>query len=338
MSEADSDLETTTMRKWYIVVMLIAVCIAAVTGQAAQEAISADQLTVRMAVMQGPSGFGTVALMKNDGRLDDRTSIDVAVYPSPNEVIARLANGELDFAALPTNVAANLFAKGVGVKTAAITGEGMLLLLTTDASITEFSDLANRKISIPGAGSTPDQMTRIMTTALGYDYEQDVNLDYSIASPAQLAQMLIAEKVDLAVLPEPFVSMVMTRSEKAIPLLDIQMLWYALTGIENYPMTVIVVSDAFVEEQSDRLPLVMDAIEDSIEWVVANPEEAGSMIEEAGIMKAAIAVPAIPRLNLVFKTANEGFDSMDMYLKVLYGFDSSSIGGSVPDESFYLAY
>ncbi len=31
---------------------------------------------------------------------------------SPNEVIARLANGELDMAALPTNVAANLYNKG----------------------------------------------------------------------------------------------------------------------------------------------------------------------------------------------------------------------------------
>jgi NitT/TauT family transport system substrate-binding protein len=244
----------------------------------------------------------------------------------------------LDIAALPTNVAANLYAKGVPVKTAAVVGEGMLLFLTTDKTITELSDLQNRKISIPGSGSTPDQMTKILVSALGFDYESDVQLDYSIASPAQLAQMMIAGKLDLAVLPEPFVTMVLNANEQAVPLLDVQVLWSALTGTGNYPMTVIVVSDGFIAEHSDRLPLVMGAIKDSVEWVNANPGDAGVMIEEAGIMKAAMATPAIPRCNLVFRTATEGYDAMDTYLKVLHGFDYASVGGSVPDESFYLAY
>jgi len=117
-----------------------------------------------------------------------------------------------------------------------------------------------------------------------------------------------------------------------------QVVWDALTGSGNYPMTVVVVSDKFIDAYRDRLPLVMDAIRDSVEWVNANPEEAGALIEEAGIMKAAMAVPAIPRCNLVFRTAVEGKEAMDVYLKVLYGFDYASVGGSVPDESFYLDY
>jgi NitT/TauT family transport system substrate-binding protein len=329
------------MRKKIVLLVSLVLFIAVMptlVAQAAQEAIAADQVVVDMAVMQGPSGFGTIGLNRNEGRLDDQTRIDLSVYPSPNEVIARLANGELDIAALPTNVAANLYAKGVPVKTAAVVGEGMLLFLTTDKTITELSDLQNRKISIPGSGSTPDQMTKILVSALGFDYESDVQLDYSIASPAQLAQMMIAGKLDLAVLPEPFVTMVLNANEQAVPLLDVQVLWSALTGTGNYPMTVIVVSDGFIAEHSDRLPLVMGAIKDSVEWVNANPGDAGVMIEEAGIMKAAMATPAIPRCNLVFRTATEGYDAMDTYLKVLHGFDYASVGGSVPDESFYLAY
>lgn len=300
--------------------------------------LASQQVEVRMAVMQGPSGFSTVGMTRNEGRLDDYTVVDIQVFPSPNEVIARLANGEIDVAALPTNVAANLYAKGVAVKTAAIVGEGMLMLLTNDSSITELNDLANRNISIPGAGGTPDQMARILIAALGYDSTTAVELDYSIASPAQLTQMLIAGKVDLAVLPEPFVSMALNASEAIIPLLDVQALWTALTGTGNYPMTVIVVSDRFVEQYPEALPVVMDSLRDSVQWVNANPAEAGSLIEKVGIMKAALAVPAIPRCNLVFKTAKEGYEAMDLYLKVLYGFDYTSVGGAVPDESFYLDY
>jgi NitT/TauT family transport system substrate-binding protein len=305
--------------------------------RASEDSVDAS-VTIAMAVMQGPTGFGTIGLNRNDGMITEEAHVDLSVFPSPNEVIARLANGELDVAALPTNVAANLYAKGVQVKTAAIIGEGMLMFLTNDRSITELSDLAGRTIHIPGSGSTPDQMTKILTSALGFDYEQDVILDYSIASPAQLVQMLIAGKVELAVIPEPFVTMALNATDTIVPLLDMQELWSALTGTGNYPMTVVVVADAFAEAHPDLVPAVMGAIEDSVHWVTENPQDAALLIEEAGIMKAAVAAPAIPRCNLVFKTAQQGYEAMDTYLKVLHGFDYTSVGGTVPDASFYLDY
>ncbi len=328
------------MKRFFVVfTVLFIVALLPLSSQAAKEAqLAAERVDIKMAVMQGPSGFGAAGLMRNDGKIDEKHFFDVEVFPSPNEVIARLANGEIDVAALPTNVAANLYAKGVKVKIAAVTGQGMLMLLTTDNSINEVFDLANRKIAVPGANSTPDQMTKIMISALGFDYEEDVELDYSIAAPAQVAQMMIANRVDLAVLPEPFVTMVRNSNSKVIPLIDIQALWSALTGTDNYPMTVVVVSDAFVAKNSKRLPIVMDAIKDSIAWVNENPQEAGVIIEQEGIMKAAMATPAIPNCNLMFQKAKEGYIAIDTYYKVLQGFDYTSIGGQLPDESFYLDY
>lgn len=326
-------------RMFVILLFISALTVFSLSAQAAQEAqAAAGTVTARMGVMQGPSGFGSIGLRRDGGKIGPETVVDLSVYPSPNEVIARLANGDLDIAALPTNVAANLYAKGVPVKTAAIVGEGMLMLLTTDGTIDELDDLAGRTIAIPGAGGTPDQMTRILVTALGYDPESDVRLDYSIAAPAQVAQMLIAGRVDLAVLPEPFVSLALNSSDKVVPLLDLQVLWSALTGSGNYPMTVAVVSDAFAQAHPEHLKRVMDALEASVAWVNEHPAEAGALIEQEGIMKASMAVPAIPRCNLVFRTASEGREAMDHYLQVLYGFDYRSIGGVVPDESFYLDY
>jgi NitT/TauT family transport system substrate-binding protein len=328
------------MKRFFVVfTVLFIVALLPLSSQAAKEAqLAAERVDIKMAVMQGPSGFGAAGLMRNDGKIDEKHFFDVEVFPSPNEVIARLANGEIDVAALPTNVAANLYAKGVKVKIAAVTGQGMLMLLTTDNSINEVFDLESRKIAVPGANSTPDQMTKIMISALGFDYEEDVELDYSIAAPAQVAQMMIANRVDLAVLPEPFVTMVRNSNSKVIPLIDIQALWSALTGTDNYPMTVVVVSDAFVAKNSKSLPIVMDAIKDSIAWVNENPQEAGVIIEQEGIMKAAMAVPAIPNCNLMFQKAKESYVAIDTYYKVLQGFDYTSIGGQLPDESFYLDY
>ena len=320
-----------------IVLLIITLVLFPLYSRAVQE-LQRDEVVVQMGVMQGPSGFSTIGLSRDEGYLSPNARVEVTVYPSPNEVVARLVNGELDFAALPTNVAANLYSKGVGLKSVATVGEGMLMFLTNDPSIQEWSDLAHRKISIPGAGSTPDQMARIMTVALGFDYESDVELDYSIAAPAQVAQMLIANRISLTVLPEPFVTLALNSNEEVSILLDIQELWQALTGAGNYPMTVIVVSDKFVANHKELLPLVMSSIEESVNWVNAQPEEAALLIEEAGIMKAAMAAPAIPRANLVFRRSKEGSEAMDVYFKVLYGFDYTSIGGDLPDEGFYYNY
>jgi len=314
----------------------------AIYGISAQAALEQQQqtepLSIRMGVMQGPSGFSSIGLIRNDSLIAEGLKVQLNVFPSPTEVIARLANGELDVAALPTNVAANLYNKGVAVKLAAVVGEGMLMLVSTDDSITELAHLAGRKISIPGAGSTPDQMARIITALLGFDPDLDIELDYSIAAPAQLAQMLIAGKTDLAVLPEPFVTVAFNGKPDLRVLINIQEVWSMFTGSGNFPMTVIVVADAFPAAHPEAFTTLMASLKESVAWVNANPLEAGELIEEKGILKAQLASPAIPRSSLVFKTTREAYDSLQDYFKMLYGFDYMSIGGALPDASFYLDY
>lgn len=328
------------LRRYVTMLVIVIVGLSSIQTLAAKGAgevmAQRDSYTVKMAVMQGPSGFSSIALTRNEGKISNNVSVEMNVYPSPNEVIARLANKEIDVAALPTNVAANLYNKGVPVKLAATVGEGMLKIVGTDRSIREIQDLAGKTIHIPGSGSTPDQMVRLIGTALGYDVQTDMILDYSVAAPAQLTQLLIAGKVATAILPEPFVTMALSSNKQVEVLLDVQYAWSMLTGIENYPMTVLVVSESFAEERPEALQIFLEAVKDSVAWVIENPDEAGAMIEQAGIMKAAMAVPAIPNCNLVFRTVAEGRQALQDYLTNLYWFDSQSIGGAVPDDSFYL--
>ena len=328
-----------SVRKLIVIICLASMAIHGISAQAAlEQQQQIEPLSIRMGVMQGPSGFSSIGLTRNDSFIAHEIKVDLNVYPSPTEVIARLANGELDVAALPTNVAANLYNKGVAVKLAAVVGEGMLMLVSTDDSITELAHLAGRKISIPGAGSTPDQMARIITALLGFDPDHDIELDYSVAAPAQLAQMLIAGKTDLAVLPEPFVTVAFNGKPELRVLINIQEVWSMFTGSGNYPMTVLVVSDVFLTAQPEAFAALMASIKESVAWVNANPVDAGALIEEKGILKAALASAAIPRSSLVFKTTREAYDALQDYFKMLYGFDYLSIGGALPDASFYLDY
>lgn len=301
-----------------------------------EKRLSDAPLSVRLAVMAGPTGFSSVALAEHGGMISDTIKVDMSVYPSPNEVIARLANGELDMACLPTNVAANLFNKGVKVKVAAVIGNGMMSVISTDPAATGIPSLLGRNVNIPGAGSTPDQLSQLLLLEAGLEAGKDIILDYSVAAPAQVAQLLIAGKISFAVLPQPFVSMVLGKNPKAFVVADVQDLYKEYAGADNYPMTVLVVTEKFAQTYPLATQSVLDAYESSVAWVNANPEEAGAAIEKAGIMQAAMATPAIPYCNLVYVPAQEAKGEVNTFFSSLFAFSPASIGGKLPGNDLYL--
>ena len=318
--------------------MLVALTtLAVVSAQPMYEKRLTDApLTVQFAVMAGPTGFSSAGLTDENGMINDTLKVETTVYPSPNEVIARLANGELDFACLPTNVAANLYNKGVKAKIAAVVGNGTLSVLSSDGSVADVADLMGKTVHIPGAGSTPDQISQLLLLKAGLEVGKDVILDYSVAAPAQVAQMLIAGKISLAVLPQPFVSMVLTKNPKVSVVADMQKLYADIVKIENYPMTVLMVTDAFAQAHPLALDTILDAYASSVEWVNANVEEAGAVIEKIGIMNAALATPAIPFCNLVFVPAQKAKGEVQSFYESLFAFSPASIGGKLPAEDLYL--
>lgn len=312
------------MKKY--VLMLIAILVIAV-GLFGQPIREADPGTIRLGVMAGPTGFSSAGL--------DQPDVELQVFPSPNEVIARLANGELDMAALPTNVAANLYNKGVEIRLAAVIGNGMLSLISSKGG-TDIEDLYGATLHLPGAGSTPDQMARMLLAWAGLVEGKDIFFDYSVAAPAQLAQLLIAGKVDYALLPQPFVSMVLNRSAQATQLLDVQELYAELTGSPTYPMSVLVVSEKFASTYPASFRKVLSGYKDSVNWVNGNPDLAARKIEELGIMAKALAQSAIPHCNLVYVPASEAKSAVTFYFEQLHSLDPASIGGSVPGSGLYL--
>ncbi len=305
-----------------------------VTAPVSGEAV---EMTVNMAVFKGPSGFGYVRILEEGDNFVDGITISTQVLPSPAEAVARLTSGEIDAAAMPVNTAAALFNKGVDVQLAAVTGEGMLYLMSSaQGAGPNLKGYAGKTIYVPGTGSTPDYVSRYVFEKSGLVPGKDVVFDYSINSPVQLAQMLIAGKVESAVLPEPFASMAAAKNAKVKRTVDLQKDWSFLSGQGNYPMTVLLVRRDFAQKNPLAVRVVQMGVEDSITWVNANPKEASVLIEKYEILTAALAEPAIPNCNLVYRPAAEARADIESYLSVLASFDSASIGGSLPDEAFYL--
>lgn len=326
-----------------IVLIAVLLCTTAVIQlsargmQEVEESETVEPITVQAASLKGPSGFGMIKLFEDKPELGPNADSEFKVLPSPKAMIARVAGGEVDFAVLPANMAAKMYTAGPGYKLGAIVGMGVLHVLSRDPSVQDWEDLQGKQVHSIGKGATPDYLFQYLLKQHGLDPEEDVDINFSVSSGPQLAQLLIAGKIDTAVLPEPFVTMVIAKTEQVRKVLNFQTTWQEVQASDStYPITVVVVNPQLAEERPELVERFLSAYSDSIEWVNSNPAEAAELIGKYEVLPAALARPAIPNCNLEYIYSAAARPVMENFLQVLLDFNPASVGGSLPDDGFYL--
>lgn len=296
--------------------------------------VQPDEIVI--AALKGPSGIGMIRLFEEKPDLGDDVDAEYQIIGAPDVMVSKILSGEVACAILPTNVAVKLYNRGVPYYLGAVTGNGLLYLLSSDDSVTSLADLEGMEVYNVGQAATPDYILRYLLREKGIDPQNDVTIRFTY-NHAELAQNMIAGRVSTGVLPEPFVTMVTTQNREVRIAVNFQEQWKEIrnTG-QSFPMTCVVISKDFYAAHPEAVRRYLDAYRRSIEWVAANPAPAGGLAEKHGIgMKAAVAAKAIPRLNLTFASGEDARDLMEPYLQVLLDFDPASIGGTLPDEGFY---
>jgi NitT/TauT family transport system substrate-binding protein len=248
---------------------------------------------------------------------------------------ARFISQDAKVGILPANAAAKISASGRNIRIAAVTGTGMLSLLTSDPQVGRIEDLKGKTVEVAGQGATPDYVFRRLLMVRGMDPEKDLTLSYSLAYP-EIAQSLIAGRVSSALLPEPFSTMALSGNPDLRRVGDIQEEWSKAGGQGNYPMTVLVLDGDFAAYNPGAVKVILENLKDSIEWTVANPAAAGALVEKHDFgLKASVAAAAIPRSNYVFIPATEARASVEALFRVFLEFSPDSIGGALPGDHFY---
>jgi NitT/TauT family transport system substrate-binding protein len=284
--------------------------------------------------LKGPSGVGLIRLFESPPRLPG-FSVRVEALAQPDLMAARFIAGEAKVGILPANVAAKIASSGKKIRAAAVIGTGMLSLLSSDQTLNSIGDLKGKTVEVAGQGATPDYVFRKILLNRGLNPERDVKLSYSLAYP-EIAQSLIAGRISLALLPEPFATMARSGKPGLKVISDIQHEWTLAGGEKNYPMTVLVVDGDFAASSPGAVTAILDAVRASIAWTAANPAEAGKLVEKHELgLKAPVAAAAIPRSNYVYISAVEARPSIEALFKVFLEFAPQSIGGGLPGDDFY---
>ena len=296
------------------------------------EGIALPDTPINVAVLNGPTGIGAVKLM-------DNPAYNVSVYQSPAEMIGRIVTGEVEVAAVPANLAATLYNRTDGqIVALGPIALGVLFIAQNvdDESmvISSINDLAGRTILAGGRGSTTEHILKKLLQSNGLDIDSDVNMEWFL-NHSEVNASLVTRPGAIAMIPEPFVSIAMDNNEDVRMVLDLNEAWREATGGE-LTMSVLIAQVSFVEQNPDWVQMLLSDFQESIYFVNNSPEAPYLVAEKGFIPNVDIARKAIPGCNLVFfEDRQRGASLLRAFLEILYEIDAESIGGNLPNETFY---
>ena len=302
--------------------------------------VTVEPATYNVASLKGPTTMGMVKLMQDAEAGETFNTYNVTMYGAADEITAGIANGTIDIANVPCNLAAVLYNKTKGaISVAAVNTLGVLYVVETGETIRSFEDLKGKTIYSTGKGTTPEFALNYLLTENGIDPEKDVTVEYK-SEATEVAAMLAESEDAVAVLPQPFVTTAMMQNEKLRIALSFTEEWDSLQGKNGSTLVtgVTIVRNEVLEENPQAFAEFLKEYEASVAYTETNPEDTAALIANYGIVpKEPVALKALPYCNLKFIKGEEMQDKVSGYLEVLFDADPTSVGGTLPDDAFYYA-
>ena len=217
----------------------------------------------------------------------------------------------------------------------ALNTRGVLYVVTDGTeNITSFADLRGKTVYVPV--QNPTFIFQYLCEKNGLTAGTDITVDNTYAQPAELNTALASGEVHIAVLPEPMVTIARAANPELTAALDLTAEWDKVSETGSLVQGCVVVRKAFADEHPNEVKAFLEEYKASIEFLTAEPEQAGQMIQDAGIFaKAAVAAKAIPNCNVCFVSGAEMQAPLTAFFTALSTVAPQSIGGSVPGDDFY---
>ena len=323
-------------KRLFLIITVLVMALSLVSCTEKAPAYDAEK-EISVMVLNGTTGFGAAKLIDDSKNGTAALNYKFSVESDASAVNAALINGSVDIAALPTNAAAVVYNKTQGgVKVAAVNTLGVLYVVENGDTVKSFSDLKGKTLYVPGQGSNPEYITAYLCEKNGLKVGEDITLDFTYNAPADLRTAVASGKVELAVLPEPMVTIAKSANDKLNTALDLTAEWDKVAQKDSLMQGCIVVSKKFAEENPNELNKFLEEYSASVTFVNENPKEASEMIAEHGIFeKAAVAQKAIPGCNLCYISGDSMKKSLSTFFNIMFDADPKSVGGAVPSDDIY---
>ncbi len=317
----------------WVVALSLAACSPAVT-----ENTESVRTTIRISALKGPTGMGLVKLMSDQDAKKTKNDYQFNLTGSPDDIVAQISSGQADIAALPTNLAAVLYQKtNQSIRMLAVNTLGVLYILEKGDRVHSLADLSGRELTASGQGAVPEYVLNDLLSQS--NLAQPPQITYK-AEHEELATLAAAGKVDLVMLPEPFVTSVLNKNPDMRIALDLTSEWKKIhqdSSDSELAMGCLVVTSTFAQNQSAAVNSFLEEYKASTDYVNEQTAAAGTLIAQYKIMAdASLAAKAIPNCHIVFMQGTAMKNVLQPFYEILFKANAKSVGGKLPDDGFYL--
>lgn len=304
-----------------------------ITQEAPENSTSAN--VINASLLKGPTGMGGAYMWEKSDNGETANKYNITLDTDATTVGPKLMQGEYDIAAVPTNLAASLYQKSQGkVKVIAINTLGVLYIVTKDGAVSSVEDLKGKTILASGQGTIAEYALNYVLESNNLVIGTDVTIEFA-TEHAESVTKALAGGYDAILLPEPFVSQIITKDASFSVAINITEEWEK-TGDCTLAMGCVAVNAKFYEENKEAVKAFLADYAESVNYVNTNIEDAAALIEKHDIMPAAVAKKAIPNANIVCITGTEMKDALISCYNVLLNQNAKIIGGQMPGDDFYI--
>ena len=285
--------------------------------------ISFNLYAFEMSLLNGPSAIGAVKM------INDYKKININIINSPNNILASIIKGEADIAAVPANMASIIYNRGLDYKAVAVVSETKMFIVSSDKNIKSIDDLKNKTIYCGLKLSTPDLILQYLIKTQNI---KGANINYSLGN-LDLSKALASKKVDIAILPEPFLSSALLENKDINIVVDIS------KYLPPYPVAVLIAKKTFIENNNTLLKEILNEYKKSTEYILNNKDKIEPLIKQTSILiNAKAVVYGIDRIGITFYNDNNMKLKLNDYYNFIYNFDKNLIGNKIPKDDFYYIF
>lgn len=200
-----------------------------------------------------PMGAPSISLLKmiDENKVIGNKEIEYEILNASDVLASKIISKEADIAIIPSNLASNLYNKDIDIKLVSTSVWGILYLVSRDDSIKTWEDLRGKEITTIGRNLTPDAILSYLIKANGLKVGKDIKLTYINSAP-ELAQLFLAGKIDIAIIPEPILSSVLMKKKDTNIIFNIQDEWKKTTKVA-IPQVVMIAQGNLAKNNKEFL-------------------------------------------------------------------------------------
>lgn len=324
----------------FIRALVLIFAVLTVTGHAQETKRDTLTLSGPRAVVSYPFLY----MIEQNRLADIADQVEFKLWNNPDQLRAIVVGEQADFVAIPTNVAAIFFNKGVDLKLLNVSVWGILWMVSRDPELKTLADFKGKEIAMPFKGDMPEILFSELALKQGLDPKKDFELRY-VNNPMDALQLLMLRRVDHALLAEPAISMLLHKSQ-TLPMkliapdlyrsVDLQAEWGRLYQTDpKIPQAGIAVTSR-ASANSELVKRVQQEYAAATLWCSQHPDQAAELVaKHIPPLESEPVAQAIRITRFENVPAEQARQDLEAFYTVLFDRNPAKIGGKLPADGFY---